>query len=168
MSGSHQSPPCSQHLSSCLAQSSSDPASPVEKRQETAQALLDFGKTPETERLEDSGEPENISCPIEQGYKRGEFHDEYRCFRLPRSIVRREYELLQEHKLDKFSHLLNRAYEELSATILLMRHLDDGADFSGYELYLISRNLSRPLDLLNTICSQLADCELIQKTTVPG
>ena len=168
MSGSHQCPRCSQHQSSCLAQSSSDPASLVEKPQETAQALRNFGKTPDTAPLEDASNPEKVSCPIEEGYRRGEFHEECRCFRLPRSIVRREYELLQEHKLEKFSHLVNRVYEDLAATILLMRNLDAGAELSGYDIYLISQNLSRPLDLLNTICSQLADCELIRKTTVPA
>lgn len=95
---------------------------------ETAQALLNFGKTPETDPLEDSSDPEKFTCPIEEGYRRGEFHEEYRCFRLPRSIVQREYELLQQYKLEKFSHLVNRVYEELSATILLMRNLDAGTD----------------------------------------
>lgn len=135
---------------------------------EAAQALLNFGKAPEADPLEDSAEYEEHSGPIEDGYKRGEFHEEYRCFRLPHFIVRKEYELLQQHKQDKFSHLVNRVYEDLYTTVLLMRHFDDSTDISGFELHLISENLSRPLSLLNTICSQLADFELIQKTTVPA
>ena len=81
--------------------------------------------------------------------------------------MRREYELLQQYKLEKFSHLVNRVYEEFSATILLMRRLDSGTDLSSYDIYLISLNLSRPLELLNAICSQLADYKMMQKSTVP-
>ena len=135
---------------------------------EAAQALLNFGKVPEESTLEDSAKYEEPSSPIEDGYKRGEFHEEYRCFRLPHFIVRREYELLQHYKQEKFAHLVNRVYEDLYTTILLMRHIDDSTELSGFELHLISENLSRPLGLLNTICSQLADFELIQKTTIPA
>lgn len=168
MSGSQQSSSSSQQQNPCLTQPSSVPTTLAEKLQKRAQTLLNCGKTMETEPLEDSSEPENVSCPIEKGYMRGEFHEEIRCFRLPRSIVRREYELLQEHRLEKFPHLLHRVYEDLSGTLLLMRHLDAGTKLSSYDLYLISQNLSRPVALLDTICSQLADCELIQKTTVPA
>lgn len=135
---------------------------------EAAQALLNFNNAPQVNSLEDSAEDEESLGPIEDGYKRGEFHEEYRCFRLPHYIVRREYELLQQHKQDKFAHLVNQVYEDLYTTVLLMRHFDDSTDISGFELHLISENLSRPLGLLNTICSQLADFELIQKTTVPA
>lgn len=133
---------------------------------EAAQALLAFGKAPKAGSLEDSAEDEEHPGSIEDGYKRGEFHEEYRCFRLPHFIVRREYELLQQHKQDKFAHLVNRVYEDLYTTIFLMKHVDDSTELTGFELHLISENLSRPLGLLNTICSQLADFELIQKTTV--
>lgn len=135
---------------------------------EAAQALLNFGKASNTGVVEDSVVEDAFSGPIEEGYKRGEFHEEYRCFRLPHFIVRREYELLQQHKQDNFAHLVNLVYEDLYATVLLMRHFDDGTDISGFELHLISENLARPLDLLNIICLQLADFELIQKTTVPA
>lgn len=168
MSGSQKSPRRSQDPSSCLSQPPSDPTTLTEMLQETAQALLNFGNTPQTKILPDSTKPEEVSRTIEEGYERGEFHEEIRCFRLPRSIVRREYELLQQYQLEKFFHLVNRVYEDLSATLLLMRHLDAGTDFSSYELYLISQNLSRPVALLDTIYSQLADYELIQKTAVPA
>mgnify|MGYP003623417093 CR=1 FL=1 len=135
---------------------------------EAAQALLNFGKAPEADSLEDSADDDEHSSPIEGGYKRGEFHEEYRCFRLPHFIVRREYELLQQHKQDKFAHLVNRVYEDLYTTILLMRHIDDSTELTGFELHLISENLSRPLGLLNTICSQLADFTPVQKTTIPA
>jgi hypothetical protein len=49
-----------------------------------------------------------------------------------------------------------------------MRHHDDSTDISGFELHLTSEKLSRSLALLNSICSQLADCELVHKTTVPA
>ena len=135
---------------------------------EAAQVLLDAGKAPDGCLPDNSVEDEESSGPIEDGYKRGEFHEEYRCFRLPHFIVRREYELLQQHKQDRFAHLVSRVYEDLYTTILLMRHIDDSTELTGFELHLISENLSRPLGLLNTICSQLADFELIQKTTVPA
>lgn len=147
---------------------SPDLAAIADMLNEAAQALLNVGKAPEGNPLENSAEDEKHSSPIEDGYKRGEFHEEYRCFRLPHFIVRREYELLQQYKQDKFAHLVNRVYEDLYATILLMRHMDDSTDISGFELHLISENLSRPLDLLNTICSQLADFELIHKTSLPA
>ena len=135
---------------------------------EAAQALLNFfGKAPEDAALEDDVDDESSDL-IEDGYKRGEFHEEYRCFRLPHFIVRREYELLQQHKQDKFAHLVSRIYDELYTTILLMRHIDDSTELTGFELHLISQNLSRPLDLLSTVCSQLADFELVQKTTMPA
>lgn len=134
---------------------------------EAAQALLKYGNVPEDVVMGDCSEDDEQSSPIEDGYKRGEFHEEYRCFRLPHFIVRREYELLQQHKQDKFAHLVSRVYDELYTTVLLMRHIDDCADLTGFELHLISQNLSRPLDLLSTVCSQLADFELVQKTTIP-
>ena len=135
---------------------------------EAAQALLNFDKATKASLPEDSAGDEEHSDPIEDGYKRGVFHDEIRCVRLPYYIVRREYELLQQHKLDKFAHLVNRVYEDLYTTILLMRHIDESTELTGFELRLISEHLSRPLNLLNSICSQLADFELVQKTTVPA
>lgn len=66
---------------------------------EAAQALLNFGKAPEDGVVEHYADLDEESCgPIEDGYKRGEFHEEFRCFRLPYFTVRREYELLQQHK----------------------------------------------------------------------
>jgi hypothetical protein len=65
-------------------------------------------------------------------------------------------------------HLVNRVYDDLFTTILLMRHLDDSTEISGFELHLISDNLSRPLEVLSSVCSQLADFELVQKITVPA
>lgn len=134
---------------------------------QAAQALLNFGKVPEAEPMEDYADDEESSGPIEADYKRGQFHEEIRCYRLPQNIVKREYELLLQHKQDKFSHLVNRVYNDLSAITLLMRHFDESADISGFELHLISESLSRPLGLLNTVCSQLADFKLVQKTTIP-
>ena len=62
MSGFRQSTRRSQDQSSCLTQPLSDPANLAEKLQKTAQALLNFGKTPETDPLEDSSDPEKVSC----------------------------------------------------------------------------------------------------------
>lgn len=153
-------------------QSSSSPQSPdltaiAGMLNEAVQALLNLSKAPMTGLPENPIDEEESSSPIEDGYKRGEFHEEYRCFRLPHYIVKREYELLQQHKQEKFAHLVNRAYDDLSTTIMLMRNINDSTELTGFELYLISENLSRPLGLLSSICSQLADFELIQKTTVP-
>ncbi len=138
---------------------------------EAAQALLRFGKGQEAPESGDSAPYEDESepsSPIEEGYRRGEFHEEVRCFRLPHFTVRREYELLQQHKQPTFYHLVNRVYDDLFTTILLMRRLDDSTEISGFELHLISDNLSRPLEVLSSVCSQLADFELVQKTTVPA
>lgn len=138
---------------------------------EAAQALLRFGKGQETPESGDNAphdDEREPSGPIEEGYRRGEFHEEIRCFRLPHFTVRREYELLQQHKQATFYHLVNRVYDDLFTTILLMRHLDDSTEISGFELHLISDNLSRPLEVLSSVCSQLADFELVQKTTVPA
>ena len=54
--------------------------------------------------------------PTAEGYTRGEFHEEIRCFRVPHFTVRREYELLREHKQEKFAHLVNRVYDDLFTT----------------------------------------------------
>ena len=51
---------------------------------------------------------------------------------------------------------------------MLMRHIDVSVEISGFELRLIGENLARPLDLLYTVCSQLADFNLVQKTSVPA
>lgn len=136
---------------------------------EAAQALLRFGKgqeVPESGDRAPNDDEREPSGPIEEDYRRGEFHEEIRCFRLPHFTVRREYELLQQHKQPTFYHLVNRVYDDLFTTILLMSHLDDSTEISGFELHLISDNLSRPLEVLSSICSQLADFELVQKTTV--
>ncbi len=145
-----------------------------------AQTLHSFGSAPKADAadtvdavdtidaadaLADHDDNEACSSPIDDAYARGEFHDELRCFRLPHYIVRQEYALLQQHKKESFFQLLDSVYDDFLATILLMRNLDDGAHLSGFQLHLISNNLSRPLDLLSYICSQLADFELVQKTT---
>ena len=150
-----------------------------------AQTLHSFGSTPKADAVDtidaadavntanavdamaDRDDNEECSSPIDDAYARGEFHDELRCFRLPHYIVRQEYALLQQHKKESFFQLLDSVYDDFLATILLMRNLDDGAHLSGFQLHLISNNLSRPLDLLSYICSQLADFELVQKTTAP-
>ena len=138
-----------------------------------AQTLHSFGSTSKADAADtadavtDHDDNEACSSPIDDAYARGEFHDELRCFRLPHYIVRQEYILLQQHKKESFFQLLDSVYDDFLATILLMRNLDDGAHLSGFQLHLISNNLSRPLDLLSYICSQLADFELVQKTTAP-
>ena len=78
------------------------------------------------------------------------------------------YELLQQHEQGRFSHLVDRIHDDLSATVMLMRHIDESVEISGFELRLIGENLARPLDLLYTVCSQLADFNLVQKTSVPA
>ena len=95
---------------------------------EAAQALLRFGKgreAPESDSSKPHDDESEPSGPIEEGYRRGKFYEEIRCFRLPHFTVRREYELLQQHKQPTFYHLVNRVYDDLFTTILLMRHLDD-------------------------------------------
>lgn len=133
-----------------------------------AEDAIDAVNTVDTvDALEDLGDNEDGSRSIEDAYARGEFHDELRCFRLPHYIVRQEYALLQQHKKESFFQLLDSVYDDFLATILLMRNLDDGAHLSGFQLHLISNHLSRPLDLLSYICSQLADFEPVQKTIAP-
>ena len=70
-------------------------------------------------------------------------------------------------KKQKFFHLLDSVYDDLYATILLMRNCDDSSHISGFELHLISYSLSRPLDLLSHTCSQLEVFDLRQKTIAP-
>ncbi|MFT4300471.1 MAG: hypothetical protein QM579_01835 [Desulfovibrio sp.] len=159
--------------------------------QEAAQALHSFVNTPKpdavdavdavaaedaidavntvdaVDTVEDLGDNENCSRPIDDAYTHGEFHNELRCFRLPHYIVRQEYALLQQHKKESFFQLLDSVYDDFLTTILLMRNFDDGAHLSGFQVHLISNHLSRPLDLLSYICSQLADFELVQKTIAP-
>lgn len=138
---------------------------------EAAQALLRFGKEQEAPEYDGS---DSCACEreahssIEEGYKQGQFHEEVRCYRLPQYIVKREHELLTQHKQDDFFCLMDRVYDDLAATILLMRNLDDGTDFSGFEVHLMSELLSRPLEVLSSICSQFTDFELVQKTTIPA
>lgn len=132
--------------------------------QEAAQTLHSLGNTPKADTVKTRGDNEKPSDPIDDAYTRGEFHDELRCFRLPHHIVRQEYALLQQHKKENVFQLLDSVYDDLYTTTLLMRNCDDGAHMSGFELHLISNNLSRPLDLLSYICSQLADFDLVQKT----
>ena len=134
---------------------------------QAAQNLHSFSMSSKPNAVEGHGDNEKSSGPIEDGYARGEFHDELRCFRLPHYIVRQEYALLQQHKKEKFFHLLDSVYDDLYTTTLLMRNCDDSAHISGFELHLISDTLSRPLDLLSHICSQLADFDLRQKTIAP-
>lgn len=138
---------------------------------EAAQALLRLGKeqeAPESDESEFCGDKREASGPIEEGYNQGQFHEEIRCYRVPQYIVKREYDLLTQHEQDNFFCLVNRAYDDLSTTVMLMRNLDDEAGFSGFDVHLISELLSRPLGLLNSICSQFADFKLVEKTTIPA
>lgn len=105
---------------------------------------------------------------IEAGYARGEFHDEIRCYRLPSYIVEQEYKLLRSHQQNEFSYVVEQVYDELATTIMLMRNFNMSAEFSIFDLHMIGENLSRPLGTLRIICSQLADFELLRKTTLPA
>lgn len=135
---------------------------------QTAEALLTFGNMPEA-ALGKQGAPEKpFSDPIEEGYRRGEFHEEIRCFRLPRAAVRAEYELSQQYGPATFPQLINRVYDELFAAVLLMRRHDESAGLSGLEAHLLDENLSRPLGLLHALRAPLASVELVRKTTVPA
>ena len=142
----------------------------TETLNKAARLLLDFGRKqepPDSESVEsDRGDVAHDA--IQKDYARGCFHEEIRCYRLPRHIVRREYELLREHKQDNLLGLINQAHGELAATVMLMRHIDDSADLSGFDLHLIGESLARPLKIFDVICSQLADFELVKTTVVPA
>lgn len=162
MSSSEQSCPLSPQLPS------PDLTAIASMLNEAAQALLNLSSTPEAECSDPCIADDEASISIEDGYECGEFHEEIRCYRLPRRVVKCEYELLCQHKQNNFSSLVSQVYYELFSTILLMRHFDEDTDISGFDLHLISGNLSRPLAVLDSICSQLAEFKLVQKTTVPA
>jgi len=178
-----QSPPCSPpaaYLASI--------ATIAMSLNEAAQALLAFSKTSETEPPVNA-EPESsqqciqfcydpyernassssrkLAKSIEKEYERGEFNDEIRCFRIPDFIVKLEYNLCCHYKQENLVDLADTVRDDLLSITLLMKHFDASVDISGDDLHLLAGCLSRPLNVLQEVCAQLADYTLVYKTTIP-
>ena len=96
------------------------------------------------------------------------FEDEIRCYPLPHYIVKREHELLRLHKRDNLPGLINMIHDDLSVIVMLLRHIESSVEVSGLDLHLIGESLARPLKVLDSVCSQLADFELVQTTIAPA
>lgn len=126
------------------SQSPPDFAALAEQLQSVAQALLAFG-------LPVSAEPEE-EPPAEE-----KAPPEIRSFHIPGFMVAKERQMLEQLKADNWQDMFNKTYEQLYIMALLMQHFDADEEVDGFSVQLMGNTLMAPVDMLNRLCSLVAD-----------
>lgn len=131
------------------------------KLQETAQAMLAFCRSASPEK--DSSKTEDDADLAEHGCKPGE----YRQYHLPPYALTEEGELLDRYKAENIAAALDAIYNDLFATVFLMKGYDADTRITNFTLYQIGELLSRSLGMLNKTGSVLADYNLMHVRRIP-
>lgn len=112
-----------------------------------------------------AGEGMNDSPADASGALHEEASDEVRCYAVPAFIVREERQVLRMHKAENLHVLLNKVYDDLYTTAMLMRHFDESQQVHGFSIQMMGEHLLSSLKVLNTLCSLLADFDLLPEPT---
>lgn len=126
----------------------------VGKLEETAQALLAVSQTIQsaipTTRESTSTEKRAV---------------EYRTYRLPGFIVEEEQEMLRLYKANSWQEMFEQTSCKFRTLATLMQHFDTEQKIDGYLLNQIAETmLEPPLDMLDRLCSLVADFDLQSRT----
>lgn len=90
--------------------------------------------------------------------------DELRTYRVPGFIINEERRLLKEHNAEDWQDLLYTSWDKLDILRTLMLHFDDSKELDGFFLNRIAEDLlAPPLDVLNHLCSLVADFNLCEQ-----
>ena len=130
------------------------------KLQETAEAMLAFCRSASAEK--DSSKTDDDAELAEHGCKPGE----YRQYHLPPYALTEEGELLDRYKAENIA-ALDAIYNDLFATVFLMKGYDADTRITNFTLYQIGELLSRSLGMLSKTGSVLADYNLMHVKRIP-
>ncbi len=122
-----------------------DCAELAETLQATAQDLLAFASLPAATKKE--AEP-----PVEE-----KAPSEIRSFHIPGFIVDEERKLLELLNAENWQEMFHKTYEQLYTQALLMQHFEADEAINGFSIQLMGNTLMAPLDILNRLCSLIAD-----------
>ena len=137
----------------CLSPSILDLNTLVGKLEETAQALLAVSQT-----IQSAASNPREHTPTE---KRAV---EYRTYRLPGFIVEEEQEMLRLYKANSWQEMFEQTSCKFRTLATLMQHFDTEQKIDGYLLNQIAETvLEPPLDMLDRLCSLVADFDLQSK-----
>lgn len=131
------------------------------KLQETAEAMLAFCRSASAEK--DSSKTDDDAELAEHGCKPGE----YRQYHLPPYALTEEGELLDRYKAENIAAALDAIYNDLFATVFLMKGYDADSKITNFTLYQIGELLSRSLGMLSKTGSVLADYNLMHVKRIP-
>ena len=84
-------------------------------------------------------------------------HRETRCYELSGNILEEEREMLAFYRAGNWQELLNKAHDQMYATVLLMERVPADEEIDGFSITLIAENLMMPLRMLSKLCSLIAD-----------
>ena len=150
------SPPQSSPSSPCLP----DFIPLAEKLQEAAKALLAFAQSaasPESNAVDDTDS--ESATPEEPPYQ-------IRSYQLPGFILEEEQTMLKAYKVDDWKELFGKVYEQLYTTAMLMQLVPAEEEIDGFSVQLMAGNLMMPLDMLDKLCSLIADFRLVREMKV--
>ena len=111
----------------------------------------------------DSAKTEDGAELTGHGHKPGE----YCQYHLPPYALTEEGELLDRYKAENIAAALGAIYNDLFATVFLMKGYDADTRITNITLYQIGELLSRSLGMLSKTCSVLADYNLMHVRRIP-
>ena len=111
----------------------------------------------------DSAKTEDGAELTGHGHKPGE----YCQYHLPPYALTEEGELLDRYKAENIAAALDAIYNDLFATVFLMKGYDADTRITNFTLYQIGELLSRSLGMLSKTCSVLADYNLMHVRRIP-
>ena len=111
----------------------------------------------------DSAKTEDGAELTGHGHKPGE----YCQYHLPPYALTEEGELLDRYKAENIAAALGAIYNDLFATVFLMKGYDADTRITNFTLYQIGELLSRSLGMLSKTCSVLADYNLMHVRQIP-
>ena len=112
----------------------------------------------------DSAKTEDGAELTGHGHKPGE----YCQYHLPPYALTEEGELLDRYKAENIAAALGTIYNDLFATVFLMKGYDADSKITNFTtLYQIGELLSRSLGMLSKTCSVLADYNLMHVRRIP-
>ena len=83
-----------------------------------------------------------------------------RCFYIPARVVRNEGILLHKYGVEDLRELLERISSDFRTTVMLLKNYDiSWEEHDGFSISLAADHILLPLNLLDEVCSLLADFE---------
>jgi len=123
-----------------------------------------------TEGTEEKRNPafRKIHTDIIEQHRRGEFHEEIRCFHVSASNVRKEYELLNKHNCVHLAEFLHQTHEELSMMVNLLSNIDRDIDLPASVLQRAGYNMLISLENISELHTHMENSQLVHTAIIPA